>query len=191
MRAEEACRLRDELERNWAKADHTPPLKIKSGPNKTRSSFAHAARTKITDKFVPVDFTSDNDINFLPIGVPTLFDRQPVLSIKNILEYLVIRKEGKRECLVGRGFTKCCREDAKCDNKRCAKCWALGQRRIKGVAYVVREVIDGSTPKIVDPHGVDPKGKRARGKDLDSATRARFRLTSSQSHYKYQNSEWE
>lgn len=188
-RVENACRIRDELVRKWAATP--PPLKLPKGHSKTRSTFAHASRNKIVDKWVPVDFSSD-EINYLPIGVPTLYDRQPVLTIKHILEYLVIKRESKREFLVARGFTKCCREDAQCGAKRCAKCWVLEQKQVKGVKYVVREVIDGSgKAKVVDPYGVHPKGKRAVGKDLDPTTRARFRLTSTQQAYKYKNSAWE
>ncbi len=184
--AQDACRTCDEVVKNWR-----PTLKLQTGPNKTRSTFAHAERNKIVSKLVPVDFNSP-DTNFLPIGTPTLYDTLPVLALKNILEYLIIRREGKRECLVARGFTKCCKEGANCGKKRCAKCWVLEQRQVKGVTFVVREVIDGSgKTKVVDPNGVHPKGKRSQGKDLDQATRARFRLTSTQAHYKRGASAWD
>ena len=183
---EEACRIRSLCLKN----ERPPELKLKTGPNKTRSSFAHAARSKIVSKLVPVNFSSDQ-INYLPIGNSPLYDLQPIFTIKNILEYLVIKRQGRRECLAGRGFTKCCREGANCQNTRCAKCWALAQRVEKGVEYVVREVIDGTTPKVVDPFGVDPKGRRPKGKALDLVTRARFRLTSTQDSYKHKNSAWE
>lgn len=189
IRAEEACRIRDKFVKAWASVDHPPELKIRKGPNKTRSSFNHAQRNKIVSKLVPIDCAAA-DINFLPIGTPALYDIQPVLAVKNILEYIVIKREGRRECLLARGFTKCCAPGAACERKRCAKCWALEQKQIKGVEYVVREVISGLAPKIVDPYGVHPKGKRSSGKDLDFATRARFKLTSSQAHYKAGNSEW-
>jgi hypothetical protein len=66
----------------------------------------------------------------------------------------------------------------------------LEQKQIKGTEYLVREVMSNEKPKVVDPFGVDPKGKRGKSKDLDPKIRAAFKLTSSQSHYKAGAAEW-
>ena len=184
-----ACRSWEQAKKQWARDYHPPELKIKRGPNKTRSSFAHARRNRAVDRLIPADFSS-KDVDYTPGNVPAQFDLKSNFSTKNILEYIVIKREGKRECLIARGFTKCCAPDAYCKRKRCAKCWALEQKQVKGVEYVVREIVSGKAAKIVDPFGVDPKGKRGSGKDMDQQTRAQFKLTSSQAHYKHGAAEW-
>jgi len=166
------------------------PAKLpKAGGVHVRSSYAYARAHRAVDKLIPADFAS-KDVDYTPGNIPALFDLKSTFSVKNLLEYIVIKREGKRECLLAKGFTKCCAPSAHCKRKRCAKCWALEQKQIKGVEYVVREVFSGMAAKIVDPFGVHPKGKRSPSKNMDLDQRAKFRLTSSQAHYKKGAADW-
>lgn len=189
VRAQHAQIAWDKVKKEWASREHPQQAKVKKGPNKTRSSYAYSKSHKSVERLVPADFNSDN-VDYTPGHIPATFDLKANFSTKNILEYIVVKRQGKRECLVARGFTKCCSPDAHCKRKRCAKCWALEQKQIKGVEWVVREVVSGEKAKIVDPFGVDPKGKRSGGKNMDQETRSRFKLTSSQAHYKAGAASW-
>ena len=167
------------------------PVKIPNGPNHTRSSFAFArANPKTsTDRVRPLDLTSKS-VDFLPGGQSGCFDVSPQLRTKNVMEYWIILKRGKREMLIARGFTKCCNIGTGCERERCAKCWALRQKEKPGWKYLVREVITDKNPKVVDPFGVDNKGRRAKGKNMDPDSQARMRLTSSLFHYKKDAANW-
>jgi len=170
-------------------AHHPQPLELKTQPVKNRSSFAWARQHRVVSKAVETNFAS-NDVNYLPAGMSGFYDVQPVLSVKNLTGYIVIKRTGKREVLLARGFTTCCRDDKHCKRKRCAKCFVLEQKQTKGTEYLVREVMSNEAPKVVDPFGVDPTGRRGQSKDLDPKVRATFRLTSSQSHYKAGAANW-
>jgi len=166
-------------------------------PVKTRGTLAwresQPQKSAPIRRYIPeylIDPHSDDD--YVAIGRSGRSVEKPVFAVKNTVYYVVhtTNKSGKRVYKHKKRFTKCCSgSDAGgryCERKTCANCYTRDHRPTKkGYGYYIQQIVDGSTPKIVDTLGVHPKGHRdQRAKALGLEEAQTYKLTSNLYNYR-------